>query len=397
MEAASDAPQQTMDMTPQNAQQGGAPAKPTKGGKGGMLLILALVGVAAFVVIGGVGTVLFLKRDAIMAKFKKPEVVQNGGAETEPNKVAPQSPVASPEVVKPDTPAPKIEEASKPDVKPVVEPPKPPVATVPKETVPPTPTVVKPATPPKQEAVEFGLADQTEKPATAADKPADTKQPLWKSFTNGAKEFGQKVAKDTKEFGLNIAHGTNTTQPEVQQPAQPEVQQSTAQPVPEVTQPVQPVAQQGMEVATVGASGLKRMGSFEDGGVVLFGANDGRNTSFFKELSKNEEFKSVGFLEASKNVQDWCNQLTELQGNAPAFVIVSISVNKNDFHFKKMMQGLIKTLPSNNAVILLATANEDIFEEIRKNCDAVGMFYRKWGSNKELVTYVVDLKKELGW
>ena len=307
------------------------------------MLILALVGVAAFVVIGGVGTVLFLKRDAIMAKFKKPGVVQNSGTETEPTNVSPQPPAPAPEVVKPNPPAPKPVEPPKPVVKPV-EPPKPPVATVPKETVPNRPADVKPATPPKQENVEFGLADQTEKPNAKAPQ-------------------------------------TEATKP-VQQPAQ------------QVTQPVQQVTQ---PVVQQGQNGLMRLGSFEDGGVVLFGANDGRNTSFFRELSKNETFKAVGFQEASKNVQQWCDQLGEIQGNGPAFVIVSISVNRNDFQFKKMMQGLIKTLPSNNAVVLLATSNEDVMDEVRQNCDTVGMFYRKWGSNKELVTYIVDLKKELGW
>ncbi len=398
-----------------------APGATKKGGKGGLIVILALVAVAGFVVVAGVGTVLFLKRDAIMAKFKKTEVVQNNGTETEPTNVSPQPSSPAPEVVKPNPPAPKPVEPSKPVVKPV-EPPKPPVATVPKETIQPKPADVKPATLPKQETVEFGLADQTEKPNTATT--ANTNQPAttqtnpspWKRFANGAKEFGQNVAKDTKEFGQNVAHhfvpSTQNTQPEAQQTTQPEVQQTTqpevqqpvqpvvqqpVQPVPQVTQPVQPVAQQGTEVATLSVNGFKRMGSFDDGGVVLFGANDGRNTSFFKELSKNEEFKAVGFQEASKNVQQWCDQISEIQGNGPAFIIVSISVNRNDFQFKKMMPDLVKNLPSNNAAILLATANEDVVDEVRKNCDAVGLFYRKWGSNKELVAYIVGLKKELGW
>ncbi len=424
--SAPEAPQETMAMpTPQN---GGATSKPVKSG---FVLILALVGVFAFIFIGGVGTLLFLKRNAIMAKFGKTQLTRTN--EPEPVTVSgmPQSPEINSDTMNPGSVSQQTKEVTEPEVK-TVDASKTSIETVTVEngSVSPKPAEVKPVTSAKQETVEFGLTEQTEQTniSNTANADASAANPqnvsVWRRFTNGAQQFGKQVAKDTREFGQQVAHqvtGINQqmqssqqdarqpiqqdaqppTQPDAQQSTQPDAQQSTQQNAQKTTQPneqpLQPpvVLEQGNAGGT--QNGLQKLGRFEEGGVVLFGINDVRNTSLFRELSKIDAFNAVGFQEASKDVKQWNSQLSEIQSNGPAFVIVVLSEERNDYSFKKMLQGLVKVLPSSNGMILVASGNPAVFDEVKDTCNTVGMYFRKWAPNKELANYVLELKRELGW
>ncbi|MBR4673352.1 MAG: protein kinase [Victivallales bacterium] len=400
--SAPEAPQETMAMpTPQS---GGATGKPVKSG---FVLILALVGVFAFLFIGGVGTLLFLKRNAIMAKFGKTQLTQTN--EPEPITVSGmlQSPEINPDTTNPGSVSPQTKEVTEPEVK-TVDTSKTSTETVSVEhgSVSPKPAEVKPATSAKQETVEFGLTEQTEQTniSNTANAEASAANPqnvsVWRRFTNGAQQFGKQVAKDTREFGQQVAHQVTGINQQMQS-SQPDAQQHTQQNEQKTTQPNEPpvqppvVQEQGNAGGT--QNGLQKLGSFEEGGVVLFGANDVRNTSFFRELSKTDAFKAVGFQEASKDVKKWNSQLSEIQSYGPAFVIVVLSEEKNDYNFKKMLQGLVKVLPSSNGMVLVASGNPAVFDEVKDTCNTVGMYFRKWAPNKELANYVLELKRELGW
>ena len=387
----------------------------SKAGKGGLALIFVMIGLVLFLFIGGAGTVLFLKRDAIMALFDRTKGTQTSETETIPPAGTPQASEKHPEVVKSD-----IAETSSPQKD------KPPVNMTPEETTKPPvastqiqvdstpkttdlPTTSPAATTPELQTAESGLLEETAKPTTAttvnADKPDDTHAnvPIWKRFTQGAQQFGKgaqqfgkQVAKDTKEFGQQVVQQVAPSAHPAEHPPRPNEQSSQAN-AQQSSQPVTQSVVQSQETAADVRAGLQKLGFFADGGVVLFGANDGRNTSFFRELSKYDVFKAVGFQEASKDVRKWNSQLNEIQSNGPAFVIVVLSEEKNDYNFKKMLQGLVKVLPSSNAVILVASGNPAVFDEVKDTCNSVGMYFRKWGSNKELANYVLELKKELGW
>ena len=187
---------------------------------------------------------------------------------------------------------------------------------------------------------------------------------------------------------------TQPTQPaqatQAAQPTEAAPQAAQATEVPAAPQPPQPVE-------TIDALGMRRVGRFEDGGVVVFGADNGNANALFKELSKNDAFASVGFQAAHRDLRKWGDQLSDIQGLGPGFVVVVISNEKGGFQFKRMLQGLVKALPASKAAILLGTSDSQILDDVKDACNPVGMYFRQWASPKELSEYILGLKKELNW
>ncbi len=142
---------------------------------------------------------------------------------------------------------------------------------------------------------------------------------------------------------------------------------------------------------------LKSVGEVVDGGVVLFGADSAAILSLHNYLEANGEFAGVAYREANSDVKLWCEQLAEIQGGNPAFVVVVISKEKNTPQFRKTLEDVIKMLPASNAALFVNTGDAGIFDEITRACMPVGMYVRKWASNKELTAYLQELRQELGW
>ena len=179
-------------------------------------------------------------------------------------------------------------------------------------------------------------------------------------------------------------------------PVVQEVKPTVTEPPKTVEEPTPPkVEQQKQELPKKPT--LKTLGSIEDGSLVLFGAENASTTAFYKALAESGSFQSVAFQEASKDVKAWCEQLQEIQGKGAAFILIAVTNEKNNLHFKRMLAESVKLLTANTGAFLVSSGDVGLFDEVKDACNPTGIYFRKWASSKELVSYVQELQKELGW
>ena len=313
-------------------------------GKGNKTMVFAIVGAVVFLCLaGGIGLVLSKRGKAVEPAPNAPRTEVSG---TELSGGAPQPPVAQ-------------QEAKTPGV------------TVPETTKPVAKTTIVEKAQPQAPTVQTVQAKET----TVSSKPSETAP----SAQTVAPVVAEAVPEtpQTAQTPVPVVEQTNAVQAKPAEVEPPQTQVATAA-----------VPQQS-------SGGLKRLGSFEEGGVVIFGADNGNTNSLYRELSKMEALKSVGFQVASKDLKNWGSQISEIQGNAPAFVIVVITQEKNGFQFKRMLQGLVKMFPANKAMFLVCSSDPLILDEVREACNPTGMTV--YNSVTALTSDVLDLKKELKW
>jgi hypothetical protein len=176
--------------------------------------------------------------------------------------------------------------------------------------------------------------------------------------------------------------------------------QDTQKPQPPKPQP--PAAKEEpppvtVAVVTTPSSQWKSLGNISDGTVVVFGEDNSSNISLYRYLDANGGFDSVAFRGASNDVREWVRQLSDILASNPAFVMVAVTNEKNTYQFRSAIEGIVKLLPSSSAAFLVNSGDMGVFDAIVHICTPVGMYVRKWGSNKELTAYIRELKQEQGW
>jgi hypothetical protein len=289
----------------------------------------------------------------------------------------------------------------------------------------------RPVSEPSNPTVTLAAAPQTDEPrkqeSGAARKTAFAKKPLivtvaasvvvvlcvvgglflMKGGSSNPPSSPENVAETTrppevvpppKENPSTAKTEVTKTNPPPQKPAErpkPEVTEAVPSKPEEKTEP-EVVVPQPKEVKPPKKE-LKTLGTVDAGSVVLFGADNSRTGSLFQALAGEGSLKAVGYQEASKELKEWSAQLGEIQGRSPAFVIVAITDEKNSLAFRRMIPEMMKVLSSQNAAILVGSGDTGIYDEVKEACNANGMFFRTWASNRELVSYVLGLRSELGW
>ncbi len=217
---------------------------------------------------------------------------------------------------------------------------------------------------------------QTETIPTQTVQPQQEKsQPVASSKQEPAPETKQSAASSKQETVPEKVEPKQTARPE---PPSPE-------PDPMFGEPPKQVLPQ-----------LKTIGTIQEGTLVVFGADNNNTTSLTKALEESGAFKSVAFQEASKDLKAWTDQINDIQAQSPAFILVAITGEKNNLQFKRMLAGVAKIITANTGAFLVSSG-ESVYDEIKDACNPTGIYFRKWASNKELVNYVQELRKELGW
>ncbi len=263
---------------------------------------------------------------------------------------------------------------------------------------------IKPDTPPTVSGDGGGLTEPTASQKTLAaagggpvtpvgqeaqkPQPPKPQPPVVADGGGTAAPAGQETQKPPpKPQPPVVADGGGTAAPagqETQKPPQPPAAKEEPPPV-------------AVAVVTTPSSQWKSLGNISDGTVVVFGEDNSSNISLYKYLETNGGFDSVAFRGAASDVREWVRQLGDILASNPAFVAVVVTNEKNTYQFRSAIEGIVKLLPSSSAVFLVNSGDMGVFDAIVHICTPVGMYVRKWGSNKELTAYIQELKQEQGW